>query len=117
MQCLEEDNGELEAWLSLYTTGITILNDPSEEGSISALRGNALDRLQSEGPRGAKLSMMRDICEWDIGGRENSGILSRLANTSTRDMTVAFIESVCLDLIGITTSPPRGVPDAIQRGG
>lgn len=98
---LEEQVVDLDASLSLYTTGISVLNDPSEEGSIAALRENAFDRLQLEGPRKAKLSMLKDLCEWDIGGSNAEEAICWLAQTPSREVTVQFIESFCVDLIDL----------------
>ena len=90
---------ELEMRLSIFEIGTIILNDESEEGSVSALRYNALLRLMEDSPRGAKLSIMKDICQWDISACRNDTVLFRILNTPDHQITAAFIEDVCHDLL------------------
>ena len=96
---LEEQCIEMDLHLCLYITGVDLLNDLSEEGSISAIRDNAIQRLKKAGCRGAWLSMLADICQWDVGGERNKETIESLANMCVNDVTVDFIEETCNNLL------------------
>ena len=96
---LEADNEDMDTQLSLYSIGTSLLNDTSDEGLVSVLRSHAVECLRGEGPRSAKLSMVKDICEWDIGGQCNVEILQMLVNAPVRNITVQAIEGVCSHLL------------------
>tara|TARA_B110001450_G_C17550555_1_gene452474 strand:+ start:607 stop:978 length:372 start_codon:yes stop_codon:yes gene_type:complete len=92
---LEDEFIEMDVTLSLYTAGLDILNDSADVGIISVIRSNACDALVIQGPRYAKMAMLRDICQWDIGGECNGDVLKRLTDVSQCEVNVKFIEDMC----------------------
>ena len=104
MEELERENIDMSLMLVLYSTGEELLNDASEEGSVAALRRNALRGLDEGGPREARLSMIRDICQWDIAGPRNAEVLRALVEAPEHRITDRAIEAVCCRLLRLAAA-------------